>query len=31
MADRIIAVSNHTKQKIIDDYGIEGNNIEVIH
>ncbi len=31
MADRIIAVSGRTKQKIIEDYGIPTDKIEVVH
>lgn len=31
MADRIIAVSQHTKNKIIEDYGIPADKIEVVH
>jgi len=31
MADRVIAVSNITKQAIIDDYGIPADKIEVVH
>ncbi|HSW85764.1 MAG TPA: glycosyltransferase family 4 protein [Candidatus Saccharimonadales bacterium] len=31
MADQIIAVSNHTKRSIINDYGIPADKIEVIH
>lgn len=31
MADRIIAVSEHTKRCIIDDYGIPAEKIEVVH
>ncbi|MGV8087167.1 MAG: glycosyltransferase family 4 protein [Candidatus Woesearchaeota archaeon] len=30
-ADRIIAVSNFTKQKLIDHYGISGDKITVVH
>lgn len=31
MADRVIAVSNHTKKAIVREYGIPANKIEVIH
>ncbi|HVV26074.1 MAG TPA: glycosyltransferase family 4 protein [Candidatus Saccharimonadales bacterium] len=31
LADRIIAVSQHTKNKIIEDYGIPAGKIEVVH
>ena len=31
MADKIVAVSQHTKQSIIDDYGIPPNKIEVVY
>lgn len=31
MADQVIAVSHHTKQMIIDDYGIPADKIEVVH
>ncbi len=31
LADRIIAVSQHTKQMIIDDYDVPGEKIEVVH
>ena len=31
MADQIIAVSNHTKNKIIEDYGIPASAIDVVH
>ena len=31
LADRIIAVSHHTKQKIIEDYHIPADKIEVVH
>ena len=31
MADRIIAVSQHTKQSIIRDYGIPADKIDVVH
>lgn len=31
MADQIIAVSRHTKRKIIEDYGIPADKIEVVH
>jgi glycosyltransferase involved in cell wall biosynthesis len=31
LADRIIAVSRHTKQRIIDDYHIPADKIEVVH
>lgn len=31
MADRIVAVSQHTKQAIMRDYGIPGDKIEVVH
>jgi glycogen(starch) synthase len=31
VADRVIAVSQHTKQMIIDDYGIPADKIEVVH
>ena len=31
MADQIIAVSNHTKNKIIADYGIPASAIDVVH
>jgi glycogen(starch) synthase len=31
MADKIVAVSQHTKQAIMHDYGIPGSKIEVIH
>lgn len=31
MADRIVAVSGHTKRMIIKDYGIPGDKIEVVH
>ncbi len=31
MADRIIAVSRRTKQKIIEDYGIPADKIQVVH
>ncbi len=31
MADKIVAVSEHTKQSIIDDYGIPASKIEVVY
>ncbi len=31
LADRIVAVSQHTKNMIIEDYGIEADKIEVVH
>ncbi len=31
LADRVIAVSEHTKQAIIRDYGVPDENIEVVH
>lgn len=31
MADRVIAVSEHTKQAIVRDYGVPADKIEVIH
>ncbi len=31
LADRIIAVSNHTKNMIIDEYGVPADKIEVVH
>jgi glycosyltransferase involved in cell wall biosynthesis len=31
LADRVIAVSEHTKQMIIEDYGIPAGKIEVVH
>jgi glycogen(starch) synthase len=31
MADRVIAVSNHTKKAIVKEYGIPANKIEVVH
>jgi len=31
MADKIVAVSEHTKQAIIDDYGIPADKIEVVY
>lgn len=31
MADRVIAVSNHTKKAIVKDYGIPADLIEVVH
>jgi glycogen(starch) synthase len=31
MADKIIAVSEHTKRCIIDDYGIPSNKVDVVH
>ena len=31
LADRIIAVSQHTKNRIIEDYGIPADKIEVVH
>jgi glycogen(starch) synthase len=31
LADRIIAVSKHTKQRIIEDYGVPAAKIEVVH
>jgi glycogen(starch) synthase len=31
LADRVIAVSQHTKQMIIDEYGIPADKIEVVH
>ncbi|MGZ6005677.1 MAG: glycosyltransferase family 4 protein, partial [Candidatus Saccharimonadales bacterium] len=31
LADRIVAVSEHTRQKIIDDYGIPKHKISVVH
>lgn len=31
LADRIIAISNHTKRAIVHDYGIPPNKIEVVH
>lgn len=31
MADRIIAVSNHTKRLIVSDYGVPADKIEVVH
>lgn len=31
MADRVIAVSQRTKQKIIEDYGLPADKIEVVH
>ncbi|HSX17015.1 MAG TPA: glycosyltransferase family 4 protein [Patescibacteria group bacterium] len=31
LADRIIAVSEHTKRMIVDDYGIPADKIEVVH
>jgi glycogen(starch) synthase len=31
VADRVIAVSQHTKQMIIDEYGIPADKIEVVH
>ena len=31
MADRVIAVSEHTKKSIIEDYGIPADKIEVVH
>jgi glycosyltransferase involved in cell wall biosynthesis len=31
LADRIVAVSNHTKKAIMREYGIPGNKIEVVH
>lgn len=31
LADRVIAVSQHTKNKIIEDYGIPAGKIEVVH
>lgn len=31
MADRIVAVSQHTKQTMMRDYGIPGDKIEVVH
>jgi glycogen(starch) synthase len=31
LADRIIAVSQHTKNKIVEDYGIPADKVEVVH
>ena len=31
MADRIVAVSQHTKQAVMRDYGIPADKIEVVH
>lgn len=31
LADRIVAVSHHTKRAIMDDYGIPADKIEVVH
>ena len=31
MADRVIAVSEHAKKSIIEDYGIPADKIEVVH
>lgn len=31
LADRVIAVSNHTKQAIVRDYGVAADKIEVVH
>jgi glycogen(starch) synthase len=31
LADRVIAVSQHTKNKIVEDYGIPADKVEVVH